>query len=93
MDSRLKIFVPRVIKPPFSNEYESAKAVKKLYGSGLGAKVLDQLLLDMEYHKPDKPTTELMLAFNAGKKYPLNHILHAMSIQYEEVEEDIDAIG
>lgn len=82
-----------MIKQPFSNEYESAKAIKKLFGSGLGAKVLDQLLLDMEYHKPDKPTTELMLAFDAGKKYCLNHILHAMSIQYDEAEREEDELS
>lgn len=88
MDKRLKIFVPRKIKAPFSNEQEAAKAIKNLFSKGLGAKVLDQLLLDLDYHIPVKPDTAEAMAFNNGIKYALNHILHAISIDYEEIEEE-----
>ena len=87
MDSRIKNFVYRPVRKPFSSEHEAASAYKKVFAAGDGAKVLDDLITSMEYFRPDLPSGVEQLAFNAGKKYVVNHILHALGAVYEEREE------
>lgn len=75
---------------PFANEAEQSKAYKKLFSTELGQKVLDSFIIDVDYYRPDLPKgndVAAQLAFNAGKRYLVNHILHAMSSAYEVEEE------
>ncbi len=88
MDKRLKHFAYKPLKEPFPDEKLAASAYKKLFGDSFGAKVLDQLMIEMEYTRPDLPASHEQMAFNAGKKYVINHILHALSAQYEKIEDD-----
>lgn len=91
MDKRLSKFAYREIKPPFKDDKKQAEAFRELFSSDLGSKVLDSLILDMDYHKPDFPggvDVTAQLGFNAGKRYVINHILSAITSQFEAVEEE-----
>jgi len=90
MDKRLKKFVFKPKDLPFPEERSASRAYKKLFEEGLGEKVLEQLILEMEYFRPDLPVSHEQMAFNAGKKYVINHILHAVSAEYETIKEDED---
>lgn len=94
--SEINTFKRIPFQTPFSNEKEQAKAYRELFSSELGQKVLDSFLLDVDYHKPDMPKgTDVgcQLAFNAGKRYIVNHILHALAARYEEGADDNDYYG
>ena len=93
MDKRLKKFVFKPQELPFPKEESAAKAYKKLFSEGLGLKVLEQLILEMEYFRPDLPVSHEQMAFNAGKKYVINHILHAVNAVYETIEIEEDEYG
>lgn len=41
----------------------------------------------MDFYRPDFPTSGRQLAFNAGKKYVLNHLLHAIYAEYDKLDE------
>ncbi len=93
--SDIKVFKRIPIKEPFLDEKEQSKAYKELFSSPLGQKVLDSFMFDVDYHRPDLPKgadVNAQLAFNAGKRYLVNHILTALSTQYEGSEE-VDYYG
>lgn len=87
MDKRIKHFAFKPIKAPFSTEADASKAFRQVFAEGLGARVLDQLIIDMEYFRPDLPASHEQMAFNAGKKYVINHILHGIGAVYEKRED------
>ncbi len=91
--SRLDKLAYRPIKPPFSDEREQSIAFKRLFETDSGKRVLDSLILDMDYHKPDLPAGQdvnAQLAFNAGKRYVVNHILTSLAAEYTTNEEQND---
>jgi len=97
MDKRIKTVVYEPIKPPFGNgdgrkQREEAKAYQKTFGSGIGAKVLDQLIIDMGYFEFTPPSSPEMMGFELGKKYVVNHILRALNAKYKERDELSSAV-
>lgn len=89
MDKRLKVISYKPLKHPFSGknkEREEAKAYKKVFSEGDGAKVLDALMIDMNYHEFVPPAEAHLMAFEAGKKYVIHHILRALSAEYTTKE-------
>lgn len=93
MDKRIKVVTYKPIKAPFSGadgkkkEKEEAKAYKKVFSDGDGAKVLDQLIIDMNYFEFTPPSSVETMAFELGKKYVVNHILRALGAEYKTREE------
>lgn len=84
--NRLDKFKFKDLKTPFNSDRDQANCYKRLFGSDDGQRVLDSLMLDTDYHKPDLPSGQdvgIQLGFNAGKRYVINHILSAMSAEYE----------
>lgn len=89
IDDELKQFLPRKLERPFSDEIEEAKAIKEMFGSLLGQKVLQTLIMDMEYHKDDQPSApDSFLRWKSGVRYVINHILNALIVEYEEVKDE-----
>jgi hypothetical protein len=89
MDKRLKVISYKPLKHPFSGknkEREEAKAYKKVFSEGDGAKILDALIIDMSYHEYTPPTEPILMAFENGKKYVIHHILRALSAEYTTKE-------
>ena len=73
------------IAQPFENERDFADAIKRLFGTKDGAKVLQQLKHDMGYYAPPFMGGKDLNAqahFNNGKRYVLHHIDMAMTVQY-----------
>ena len=90
MSNRLDKYIFKPIEPPFKDERSQSQAFKRVFLEGEGKKVLDSLLLDMDYHKPDLPAGKdvgAQLAFNAGKRYVMNHIIAALGAEYIKNEE------
>jgi uncharacterized membrane-anchored protein len=92
-NQRLDKYTFKPIKPPYDSERDQSIAYKRLFETDDGAKVLESLIIDTDYHKPDLPAGQdvtAQLAFNAGKRYVINHILSALSAEYITNEEEND---
>ena len=90
---RLEKFLFREIESPFTTDKEQSSVFKRLFTSVDGEKVLDSLILDMDYHKPDLPVGQdvaMQMAFHNGKRYVINHILSAIRAEYDKIEDDND---
>lgn len=91
VSKRLDRFLYKEIPPPFKTEAEQTDAFRSLFQSALGEKVLEQLILDTDYHKPDLPAgvdVLAQLAFNMGKRYVINHIISCIAAEYQGEQED-----
>lgn len=76
---------------PFKDEKDFADAMKRLFTTKEGRMVLQQLKYEMGYYAPDLPAGKdvgMQLAFNAGKRYVLNHIDSAMVVEYTTTNEE-----
>lgn len=88
-----------IVKPPalpFKDEKDFADAIKRLFGTKDGLKVLQQLKYEMGYYAPSLPSgkdVDAQAHFNNGKRYVLNHIDVALTAEYITItneEEDND---
>ena len=87
------VYFKSLSQPPFKNEREQANAIKSLFGTPHGENVLNSLILDCDYTRPELPRQSenaFNVGFDAGKRYFINHILHAMAVEYEDIKEDED---
>ena len=78
----------RPVKPPFKTDQEQSQALKQLFDTELGKRVLQSIKYDMGYYVADLPggkDVPMQMAFNAGKKFVINHIDTAMTVEYEKV--------
>jgi hypothetical protein len=88
VDKRIKVVTYKPIRHPFikgkgrRDEKEEAKAYRKVFTDTVGAKVLDALVLDMNYHEFIPPSEPMLMAFENGKRYVVNHILRAIAAEY-----------
>lgn len=93
MDKRIKVAVYKPIKHPFENKpEEEAKAWRRVMGKGDGAKLLDSLIIDMNYFEFTPPIEPISVGFELGKKYVVNHILRALNAEYD-MRENISSIN
>ena len=79
------------VTPPFKDDRSTAQAMRKLFDTGLGKQVLQQLKYEMGYYAPDLPSGKDVNAqahFNNGKRYVLNHIDVALTVEYERGEDE-----
>ncbi len=79
------------VTPPFKDEYSTTQAMRQLFDTELGKQVLQQLKYEMGYYAPDLPSGKdvgAQLAFNAGKRYVLNHIDVCLTVEYERGEDE-----
>lgn len=85
---RLRKFVHKPIDDPFKSEEEQAKAIRKVFSSDEGQKVLDSLIYDMDCQKANLPHTEFQYGFNCGKQYFVHHIVSALTSTFKEAEDN-----
>ena len=75
----------RPVTPPFEHEQDFAQALRQVFDTKLGRQVLQQLKLDMGYYAPDLPSgkdVDAQAHFNNGKRYVINHIDTALTVEY-----------
>ena len=87
------VYFKSLSEAPFKSDEAQARAIKDLFSTGRGQNVLNSLILDCDYTRPELPRQSenaYNVGFDAGKRYFINHILHAMAVEYEDVKEGDD---
>ena len=94
---KLKQYITKPIAKHYESEKEFSSACRRVF-KGEGLKVLEQLLIDYNYHIPDsyslhqttysKMSWEDFLKYRAAQKEVLSHLLFACNAEYEEVKQN-----
>ena len=98
----IKEYIRIPIKEPFQTERDFAEACKDIFNTTGGKKVLEQLLLDYDYHIPDSYslfqkkysqfTWEDFLKYRAAQKEVLAHLLFGKNAEYDLKQEETDLL-
>jgi hypothetical protein len=78
MQNNHKKYIRKPLENYYKSDFDFSNACKRVFGQGEGAKVLGQLLIDVDYHFADTPdvhqkwhptlTYEQFLIYRAGMK-------------------------
>lgn len=90
---KIKDYIRKPIKQNYENERDFSQACVRLFKSGEGKEILEQLILDYDYHIPDSYSLYQakysgmswrdFLTYRAGQKEAIAHLLFACNADYE----------